>query len=152
MRDRREFLETAVARLIDRCGGYARVAAIFDLSTTTVAKWVDRNEPANRITAHRVWRLEKECGEPVVTEWLALESGCALLRLPPAGLPDAWAEDLAVVMRETADVVQQVAGDLADGRIDRPGEGIREIDEAIAALAALRQRLAAIRDDKGDAP
>ena len=104
--------------------------------------------PISTFPAHRVWQLESAARNPVVTQWLAAEAGCALLHLPPGGLPDAWADDLAVVMREVADVVRQVAGDLADGRIDRPGEAIREIDEAMGALAALRVRMKTELDRK----
>jgi len=143
-------LKNAVHELVDGFGGQIRAAAFLEVSKTTVQKWTDPDgENADiHISAHRVWQLESAARNPVVTQWLAAEAGCALLHLPPGGLPDAWADDLAVVMREVADVVRQVAGDLADGRIDRPGEAIREIDEAMGALAALRVRMKTELDRK----
>lgn len=144
-------LKDAATRLVNRCGGFKASVDPAGVSANTLFRYTDDSEDSldRHMPVHVVRRLERACGEPVVTEFLAAEQGCALLRLPPAGLPDAWAEDLAVVMRESAEAVQQIAGDLADGKIDRAGEGIREIDEAIAVFVALRARLAAIRDGGG---
>lgn len=144
-------LKQAVARLVELCGGLDAAADAAGVARATMFRYTDdTDEHASRgMPVHTVRALEKHCGEPAVTEFLAAELGAVLLRLPPGALPDAWAADLAAVMKETAEAVQVLAADLADGRVDRPGAAIREIDEAMAVLAALRARLTAERDAEG---
>ncbi|MFH1033829.1 MAG: phage regulatory CII family protein [Pseudomonadota bacterium] len=51
---------------------------------------------------------------------------------------DALLQHLARMGKEMGEVISQIAGDLADGKLDDPEAALKEIHEAAQALAALR--------------
>lgn len=60
----------------------------------------------------------------------------ALPRLPVSS--NALLQHLARAGREMGEVIGQIAGDLADGRLDDPEAALKEISDTAQALAALR--------------
>lgn len=137
-------LTERVARLVEVVG-IKRAAEICGVTPNTVRRWTD-DDYAEGISARNVRLLELAAGVPVVTEYLAHEAGCVLLQL--TGLAGAGiGADLAKVGAEIAEVFGRAHEALADdGRIDAAEAGtlIREVDDAIRALATVRGDLKAI--------
>lgn len=143
-------LKQATADLVDACGGLKPAAGAARVGRTALFRYTDdADEHADRyMPVDIVAALEARCGEPIVTEWLALEAGCVLMRLP-AGAPESWVKTLSRLNDEHSDVIRSLCEALDnDGEIDarEAGAAIEEIDEDIRALGTLRAQLVRIRD------
>ena len=144
-------LKQATAQLIDANGGPQGAAEGCRVTAGMLFKYTDPNDE-NRLRfmpVDIVRGLERVCGDPVVTRFLAAEAGHVLIRLDlpddVAGLPKALAQAAA----EASDVYKVAAQCLEDGNVE-PGEAatlVAEIDQAMEAFAAMRTLVARLRED-----
>lgn len=145
-------LKRASTEFVALCGGPAAVADLIGVAETTVFKYSDDSwEHEGRFfNLHQVRLLERHCGRPAMTEFMAGEQGCVVLR-PAGAAPKGWGQAIAGVSDRHTRIIMHLATSLDDdARIDsrEAGEGIDRIDEAVALLMGVRARLAGIRDSE----
>lgn len=149
-------LIAAVTRLIVANGGELAASHVEGarVGKSEMQRYTDSDDFRNRhMPVDIVAALERACGRPIVTEFLAAEAGAVLLPVPRA-VTGEWLAEITRLTDENADVIREVCKSLdGDGEITAPEAGriIAEIDEDIAVKAALRARLMKIRDG-GAAP
>jgi hypothetical protein len=98
------------------------------------------------IPADVIADLEAECGQPIITRKLAELSGHLLVPVPRVALSGTFLGAItAATLKETSDVFVALGDSLGDGQISTgDAERInREIDEAMAKLAALKLQVQA---------
>ncbi len=145
-------LKDAILQLVEACGGHVRAAEICEVSKGTVQRWTDADgECANVFPGvNKIRVLENTCDDLIVTRFLAAEGGNALVKI----VEPKRASQLLSVMAgeaggEVGDVMRAVANAMADdGEISKREAGpiIREIHEAMAALAAALRFAMSVRD------
>lgn len=145
-------LKDAVLQLVEANGGHVRAGEIAEVTKGSVQRWTDADGEAASVFpgVNKVRLLESACDDPHVTRFLAAEAGFALVRVSHAGEAVAALNMMAVSAGgEMGDVLRSVANAMADdGTIDgrEAGAIIREIDEAMSALAAARAFAMQIRN------
>lgn len=89
--------------------------------------------------------LESECEQPIVTRMLAEQAGFLLVPMPRAAGGLALQMITAKALKETSEVFVSLADSLGDGKVDtaEADKVCKDIDEAIAKLAALRLQVLA---------
>lgn len=141
-------IRAATRKLISTVGGPVAAAGV----TRGDHQNISRYGSAHPDNAERfmpidvVADLEAECEQPVLTSLLARMTGHMLVTVPqvsPSGSP--LAAITAASLKETADVFVALGASLGDGRLSKAeAEAIaREIDEALAKLAALKLQVLA---------
>jgi hypothetical protein len=145
-------LGSATEALINACGGPSAAA---DLPGCRVGRKQlfnytdDEEDNADKwMPADIVRALERHAGDPILTRFLAAESGHALIPLMLDVDIMALPPQVARAAKEAAEVFGAMAIDLADGTVTarEAGRTIEEIDDALKAFGALRGELMAIRD------
>lgn len=140
-------LKAAQRDLIEACGGCARAGEKSGHSKSTVGRWMDGADPT-LMPLSAVRMLEIDCNQPFVTAVMAEASGRRLT--DPA---EERAADICVmrshaeVMRQMAELANDMAMALADGRVT-PAEaarGDRIAAQGQAAINELRGAFAAIK-------
>lgn len=139
-------LEQATDSLIAANGPRKFVAGLVRVRETQLIRYTDPGEIA-AMPADIIRSLEALCGDPIVTRYLAAESGHVLLRLAPEGegALDALTADAA---RDFGELIAGLVEARADGHIDdrEAGEAIERIDQMLTDLTGLREQLQTIRD------
>lgn len=145
-------LKAAVSELIEACGGLAKVAKVVRVGATQLQRYSDSEEPVCHMPVDVVRALEGLCGQPIVTEYLAVESGYCLFRPPTAN--DAG-QTLSVDFARTAQKSGKLFEDYAnamgnDGVIDagEAAELIADTDHLLSVLLHLRAQLVARTGEK----
>jgi len=147
-------LKQATTQLIDANGGPQVAAEGCRVTAGMLFKYSDPDDE-NRLRfmpADIVRGLERRCGDPIVTRFLAAELGHVLLKLDVPADIGALPPALASAAGEASDVYKIAAEALADNKL-APGEAaklVREIDQALVAFAALRSLVAGHRQDGSD--
>lgn len=138
--------------LIERCGGYKRVMEMTGKSKSEVNRWqggVDQDFMPPLAIA----RLERDCGQRLVTAVHANFHGCSLTdpqeqRRAEVSLMTAFADK----MRHSAEVAQAMAAAIADGHVTY-SEAVM-VDRKLAGeertLSDMRASLAVIKARGGD--
>lgn len=146
-------LKRGVRLGIARCGGVDGAGATAARCRSVAGDWNNLNHPAfpplDCALALDEAALAQGLGAPILAA-LAAELGHVVIRLPsPGGTGEALALALAAATGEFGDVAHELVEAARDGSITaRESEGlVREIDEAIAALARMRALAAARRED-----
>lgn len=136
-------LKAATRQLVNAAGGAVAAAGVTRGDHQNISRYGSANlDNADRFMPIDVIAdLESECEQPVLTKELARLSGYLLVQVPKVvrsgtalGLVTAGA------LKETSEVFVALAEGLGDGKIcaaDALNIG-REIDEALAKLAALK--------------
>lgn len=141
-------LTEAVARLIEAVG-IKRAAELVGASPNSVRRWSD-DDYREGIAVHNVRLLELAARHPIVTEFLAFEAGCILLRDVAAHADRSTvAAGFARAGAEIAQMFAKLAEFLADdGRVSSAEAGalIREVDDVSRELMGARAVLQRIRD------
>ncbi len=144
-------LKGAVLQLVDACGGHVRSAEIAEVTKGSVQRWTDADGETAGVFpgVNKVRLLEAAADDPIVTRFLAAEAGFALVKVGEGSdFVSALNVMAAMAGGEMGDVLRSVANAMADdGTIDPREAGliIRETDEAMAKLAALRATAMQIR-------
>jgi len=143
-------LEEATQALIDACGGRQAVLRLPGCywSGAMMDKWTgDDPENVNKsIPAKAAAYLESVCGKPLVSAWIAAQSGTAVV---PLSDMDAMAlpEMAARMGKEESDVFARLGAALADGKITVDerlrliGELWDVVDVAMAAVTGLQAEI-----------
>jgi hypothetical protein len=130
-------LKDAVAALIEACGGVSKVRC--RVKKTVLQEYADNDKPARHMPLDIVQHLEAQCGNPIVTRFLALSNNCLLEQ---AG--DQAREPTSIVLgRMTEDqgrILAAAAEDVRDGKLTRTNAEIvlRATDDMVPALIELR--------------
>lgn len=134
-------LKSAVRALLHACGGEVKAASACRVSKSTLSEYGNPAHDNRQIPVDVALSLEQSSGSLPVTEHLAAEHGCILLRLPDSDAEPVWIEHLAAIGREAGDVFSRTGEYLAnDGDIDdqEAPHLLRELDELLAATASMR--------------
>lgn len=143
-------LKSAILGLVEANGGCVRAGEVTETTKGNVQRWTDPDgETASTFPGvNKIRLLEASCGEPIVTRWMAAESGHVLVRMLAS--PQAAISVLAgLAGGEMGDVLRAVANAIEDDGELSPteaGQIIKEIDEVLSALAAARAVAVAVRD------
>lgn len=142
-------LKDAQNRLADAVGGQVAAADLGGKSRTVMARYTDPAEPARHMPVDVVRRLERAAGYPHVSAYLAREAGFGLMPFEVRG-SDNLPQLLGHAARQHGDVMSVALEALEDLTVtsDEAGAIIREIDEALTSLQAVRARVQAIRQGK----
>lgn len=147
-------LKEAVGLLVYMCGGASRASEMMPgrVSGSQINRYTEDSE-ANA-TMHMpvdvVRCLERACGTPVVTSYLAMAARSLLVALPGAGREHGYLESLGEIGEETGDLFRTITGALADGKVE-PGEAAEMKARALqlaTGLAVLVARLDRVIDSK----
>lgn len=137
-----------VGRLFDQAGGIKLVCLKLQMGKSQVYAYADPASPA-QISFDQVVALTGR-ETPAVAEYLAALAGGVFLPLFAGGDGSEVHELTARSAVEFGELTSEIITAMADRRVD-PTEARRcvaQIDEHMRAVAALRQRLAAIADSK----
>lgn len=134
-------LKAAIADLIEHCGGQSRAGEIVGLSQQMMSRVALRGDAAMLSLTAKL-RLERECGEPLVT---AVEAELLGHRLERVGgvepAPGTHFDAHAAVMREVADLCRAFADAAQDGRYS-PTDSVtvdRELAELVREIERFRR-------------
>lgn len=129
-------LKSAVAELVTACGGQGPSAELSRVSRSQIARYTDDSgeHETVQMPADIVLALERACGDPVVTRYLAGVQGHALIDLK-ARTDEPYGVVLARVGKETGELFAAAAQALSDRRMDRREAG-RVKHEAMQLMAA----------------
>ncbi len=136
-------LKAAEAALVDACGGVTTKASRVGKSVLQQA--TDPDAPQRHLALDVVADLERACGKPIVTQFLAQELGCIVEPLPRTS-----AEPVAVVVgritEETGQLLGAAAHDVREGTLTRANASaiLRETDDLLAAMIELRAAARAV--------
>lgn len=130
--------------LLTACGGLKRCAALLGhpdshLSASAAAHVTDRWPRLDHVID-----LEADCGQPIVTQFLADRHGMDLMPRTGTAPAASTVQHLSKLARETGEVIAQMAAAVADGEVSNSERAaiVREIQQMIdaghAAMADLR--------------
>ncbi|MDA1098169.1 MAG: hypothetical protein O2967_04215 [Proteobacteria bacterium] len=134
-------VKSAVRALLHAIGGEAKAAAVCRVSKSTLSEYGNPRYGERHMPVDVVLALERAAGEMPVTEHLAAEHGALLLHLPAVEAVGSWLDHLTSIGKEAGDVFHRAGEYLAnDGDIDAHEAPalLREVDELLAAVAAMR--------------
>lgn len=140
-------LKAATRQLVTTVGGPSAAALVTRGDHQSVSRYGSANpEHGERfMPIDVVADLESECEQPIVTRMLAEQAGFLLVPMPRAAGGLALQMITAKALKETSEVFVSLADSLGDGSLsaDEAERVTRDIDEAIAKLAALRLQVLA---------
>jgi len=147
-------LKEATAQLLDANGGPQAAAEGCRVTAGMLFKYTDPNDE-NRLRfmpVDIVRSLERRCGNPIVTRFLAAEAGHAMIALD---LPDnitALPPAMAMAAAEASDVFRVAAEALGDNKLVKAEAAklVAEIDRAVEAFSVMRALVAQHREDGED--
>lgn len=140
-------LKASTRHLVSTVGGPSAAANITRGDHQSVSRYGSANpEHAERfMPIDVVADLESECEQPIVTRMLAEQAGFLLVPMPRAAGGLALQMISAKALKETSEVFVALADSLGDGKVcaEDAAKVTKEIDEAIAKLAALKLQVLA---------
>lgn len=133
-------LKDAVTQLVQSCGGQKRASELCRVSLAQINRYTDDSEEHRfvHMPVDIVALLEAQCGDAIVTRYLALAANGLFVPLPKGG--DApYAKLLATIGREQGRLFCEACTALGDGKMSskEAGRVTREAMRLAAALAAL---------------
>lgn len=138
-------LKEAEAELVQACGGQSASAEFARVGKSQLARYTD--DSGDNETVHMpadiVEVLERACGEPIVTRFLAAASGHVLIDCDPIALAKPYPVLLSAIGRDSGELFAECAKALADGtlRADERGRVKRELNQLLHAAACFRAEL-----------
>lgn len=112
---------------------------------STLGRELNPDDEGAKLGLARFVALTAETGDFAPLDYVESCLGRVAFALPRVVGSAEVLTRLAAAGREFGDVVNQIAGDLADGSLDHHAKALKEISEVAQALAALR---AAVLDDQ----
>lgn len=129
-------LKQAMAALVEANGGVNRTSDLLgNISKTQVHRYTDDAEPDAEFKVGQVRTLERFCGQPIVTAYLAAEAHCALVPLEIEG-GDPLDIDLARYGKESAQLFATYAEVMGDHKLTAREAGQMK-DQAMRVMSAL---------------
>lgn len=134
-------LKDAEAALVKACGGLDKASALTRVKPSQMQRYTAPGEPDCHMPADVVMALEMHCGQPVVTQFLALQAGGVFLPLPKHGVDrKSYMRHLGAIGKDTGQLYSQACEALADGNLtSRERSKVRA--ESIKTICALTQFL-----------
>ncbi len=130
-------LKEAVAELVKLAGGIEAAMKKTRVSKSQIQRYTDPAHDDYHMPVDVVRALELDCGEPVVTRFLALESHALVVALPKAGEAH-YSQHLAQIGRETGKLYGEAAEMLGQGKTPKKAATVkREAMKTAAAIAGL---------------
>lgn len=111
-------LKEAVAELVANCGGQVAVSQFLRVSKSQIHRYTDDSDE-NQFThmpVDLVARLERHCGDPVVTRWLAAAAGFAVIDIASGPPHEPYHQVLGRIGRESGELFAEGCKQLAAGR------------------------------------
>lgn len=142
-------LKDAEASLVAACGGPVLAASKCRIGKSVLQIASDGDHPSRHLPLDVVIELEACCGDPIVTRFLALELGYLVEPIHAEAI-DPLAVVVGRVTAETGDVLSAAARDVQSGKLTRANAigVLKETDELVAALIALRTEARAVVEAK----
>lgn len=136
-------LKAAVRLALKRVGGGDCFCHATRVGAPALSNYANANRDDSHMPLDVALDLDRDAGAPIIAGALARMNGYRLVPLQASGGDQPDLGDIAVIARETGDVVSALATALADGGVDsREAADIRrEIEEANAALNRLAAKL-----------
>jgi hypothetical protein len=123
-----------VRKLVEQVGGLKNAAYFIGKSKSQIARYQSAHHH-DSITLRDIGKLEERTvgqgGHPLITRYLANQSGHVLVALPT----------------ETTGPAHLILNDLADGEINHPQAGIDECFDLLRVTAGLVEALKQLADD-----
>ena len=137
--------KSCLADLFAQAGGVQRVMVRLGLGQSQVYAYADPQSPEEISFARVAALTDTQC--TAAAEYLAALAGGGFLPGPAIEGADVGALT-ADSMREHGEAMACLVADIADGKLDRDEvrRSLPELDDAVAALLALRARMMAIVD------
>lgn len=133
-------LKQSMAALVEANGGITRVADLLgDVRKSQVQRITDDAE-SDEFRLGQVRLLERFCGQPIVTAFMAMEAHCALIPLDPAG-DDPLDIDFARYAKESAQLFEAYIAAMRDRTLTAKEAGRLKAQwlRVIGALGAMLQ-------------
>lgn len=124
-------------------GGVSKAATVLDLSRGYVNAMADADAEGRKkanVTLHQAGLLSK-AGTTALAEWLAREAGGTFVPHCDEGCAEAIQDAVAAYSKESGEAISAAIMARLDGTA--LAHAVREIDEAMTKLAALRSNLTA---------
>lgn len=146
-------LKSAQQRLVSAVGGLEASEMVLEgrVKRGQIARYT--SEIDDNLFVHMpadvIRTLERVAGCPIVTEFLAAESGAMLVPIPRCDRQaENYLEHLGAVGEKSGDLFRTMMGALADGVMtsSEAGENMAVVMRLTSALAVLYARLAKVRD------
>jgi len=135
-------LKAAVRALLHACGGEARAAEACRVSKSTLSEYGNPRYAERHMPIDVALALEMASDTAPVTEHMAAEHNAVLLRLPEEQDDGReWLDHLSSIGKEAGEVFHRTGEFLADDGHISASEAptlLREVDELLAAVAAMR--------------
>lgn len=134
-------LKDAEAALVKACGGLIRAAALTRVRKAQLHRYTDPSEPECHMPADVVVALELASGQPIVTQFLALQSAGVFMPLPKVG-PEkkTYMAHLGAIGKDTGQFYAEACEALQDGSLSKK-ERAKVKAEAIKTIKALTEFL-----------
>ncbi len=131
-------LKAAMAELVEACGGTLRAADLLGVSQSQIQRCTDAVEAKAELKLSWVRALERDCRRPIVTSFLALEAGHAIIPID-IGSNAPLAADMARFGEHAAELFGRYATALADGALSatEAGQIKNDVLHVMGALAAM---------------
>lgn len=142
-------LKRASELLVKSLGGIEAVAALLGKGSSTVGRWVNRNDGDSWINLHDLREAEANAKQPLVTMALCRMAGGVFVPNIAHGADEGTLAGLVMQLsKELGDVAGSIAAALADGECspDEAEQALRELDEMARVKAQLRTVLEGIRN------
>jgi DNA-binding transcriptional regulator YdaS (Cro superfamily) len=133
--------KAAVRALLHALGGEEKAAALCRVSKSTLSEYANPRHGDRHIPVDVALELERAAEVMPVSEHMAAEHNAVLLQLPDVEAETVWLDHLTKIGKEAGDVFHRAGEYLADdGQISAQEAPIllREVDELLAAVAAMR--------------
>lgn len=146
-------LKQAVAQLVEACGGQKVVAGFLSCSAQHVVRMTDDDHPKTEMRLGQVLLLQGQCGQRIVTEYLAAEQGCIVEQLDLGSRHHSLPIILGRVTSEMGELLSAAAKDVQGGTLTATNAAtvLDETDDVVAAVLQLRAEARATLARKGRA-
>lgn len=131
-------LKDAQAALIEACGGISKARC--RVKKSVLQTYADKDRPECNMPADVIADLEAQCGEPIVTRFLALSANCFVERGADYPTDEPCSIVLGRLTEDTGRILSATAQDVHDGRLTVANAEtvLRQTDDMIVAIAELR--------------
>lgn len=136
-------LKDAATQLVTACGGQERAAAMTRVSSSQIHRYTAPDQHDYQMPIDVVLALEIASGNPLVSRFMAQETGHILISTSPAD-NSPLAQDIATVGEGLAKFFAEWAAAMADGDVT-PKEAARIEKRAVEGLNALAAVIAETR-------
>lgn len=138
-------LKDAEAALIDANGGLERSADKCRVGKTQLSDYMNPYKEDIHMPVDITLQLERGGNLRAVTEHLAFEHNCVLVQLPNGDDSPKWLQHIAEAAKENGEALAKIAEGMATEDYAIPNSEIpatlKEVDESLAAMAAIRVAL-----------